>query len=153
MASSNLKIIRHPEADVSHWYENRDCIQFDPPYQRKGGIWAKRDKAYLIDSIINGFDIPTFYLFDFGMRSSSLAQGNFVYAIIDGKQRFEAIFDFIEGRINLNYDFAFHLDDSVEAEGLSYNDLRNRYPELAYRFDRATFDVMSVSTDDAEVIN
>lgn len=153
MAGSNLKIIRHPEVDVSYWYENRDCIKFDPPYQRKGGIWANRDKAYLIDSIINGFDIPKFYLFDFGMRSSELATGNFVYAIIDGKQRFEAVFDFIEGRVNLNHDFIFHLDNSVEAEGLSYNDLRNRYPELAYRFDRATFDVMSVSTDDPEDIN
>lgn len=39
---------------------------------RKGGIWSERDKAYLIDSIINGFDIPKFYLSDFGMRSSTL---------------------------------------------------------------------------------
>lgn len=153
MGSATLKIARHPEVAISYWYENRTAIQFDPPYQRKGGIWSARDKAYLIDSLINGFDVPKFYLSDFGMRSSSLQAGKYVYAIIDGKQRFEAIFDFIEDKIPLNKDFVFRLDESLEVGGLSYTQLKLLHPELAYRFDQASLDVMSVSTDDAEDIN
>lgn len=153
MASSSLKIVRHPDVSILYWYENRSAIQFDPPYQRKGGIWSAKDKAYLIDSVINGFDIPKFYLSDFGMRSSSLQTGKFVYAIIDGKQRFEAIFDFIDENISLDRHFVFRLDDTIQAGGLSYTQLKLLYPELAYRFDNAVLDVMSVSTDDVEDIN
>ena len=153
MASSTLKIARHPDVSISYWYENRSVINFDPPYQRKGGIWSGRDKAYLIDSILNGFDIPKFYLSDFGMRTSRLQTGNYVYAIIDGKQRFEAIFDFIDEKVCLSPDFVYRHDEGQQVGGLSYTQLKLLYPELAYRFDEAILDVMSVSTEDPEDIN
>ena len=60
------------------------------------------DKAYLIDSIINGFDVPKLYLADFQLGDSSLNVSKLPYAIIDGKQRLEAIFDFFDGTLVLN---------------------------------------------------
>jgi uncharacterized protein with ParB-like and HNH nuclease domain len=60
----------------------------DPPYQRRGRLWSLTDKAYLIDSILNGYDIPKFYVADFTWGKSALNRRKLPYAIIDGKQRF-----------------------------------------------------------------
>ena len=72
------------------------------------GIYrSPTDKAYLIDTILNGFDIPKIYLADFTWRDSPLNRKRLPYAIIDGKQRFEAIFDFFKGEVTLNDDFVY----------------------------------------------
>ena len=81
---------------LSWWRTQRSKIDFDPPYQRRGHLWSKADKAYLIDSILNGFDVPKVYIADFTWGSSALNQKKLPYAIIDGKQRFEAILDFFD---------------------------------------------------------
>src|ERR1039457_2428108 len=100
--------IRPNEArTISWWYGQRDVIETEPPYQRRGNIWTKDAKAYLIDSILNDFDIPKFYLADFSYIDTSLNVAGTQYAIIDGKQRFEAIFDFYNNDVVLSPNFAF----------------------------------------------
>src|SRR3989337_25066 len=92
---------------VSWWYSERDSIDFNPLYQRKGKIWSKKDKSYLIDSILNDYDIPKIYLADFTYGNTPLNISNKAYAIIDGKQRFEAIFDFFDAKLVLEQDFKY----------------------------------------------
>lgn len=128
-------------------------IDFDPPYQRKGRLWSQSDKAYLIDSIINGFDVPKLYMADFQMGGVELNASGKEYAIIDGKQRFEAVFDFFDNKITLNSDFVWRRDKSLNLGGLSLRDLRNSYPDIADAFETETFDVMSVVTDNSDDIN
>ena len=153
MASKSLQIERHPPIPLRKWYERRTTIDFDPPYQRKGGIWSISDRALLIDTIINGFDIPKFYVSDFGRRTTRLSNANFVYAVIDGKQRFQAIFDFISNKYPLDKGFSWRFDPSLELAELYYKDLENAYPRIASIIDDFVIDVMSVSTDDPEDIN
>jgi hypothetical protein len=153
MIYKGLRILSHPSKPLVWWYKQRDVIDFDPPYQRKGRLWSRSDKAYLIDSIINGFDIPKLYMADFQMGGSELNQSGKEYAIIDGKQRFEAVFDFFDHTLTLNADFVWRRDPNLKLGGLSLRDLRNSYPEIADAFETETFDVMSVITDDAEDIN
>lgn len=153
MASSNLQIERHPPFPLRKWYSRRREIDFDPPYQRKGGIWSVTDKALLIDTIINRLDIPKFYVSDFARRSSSLESGNFVYAIIDGKQRLQAIFDFMSDKFGLNSDCVWRFKPEIKLGGLSYSDLEEKWPKIASEIDDYVIDVMSVSTDDQEDIN
>src|SRR5689334_18410826 len=83
------------------WLNRRGSIDTAPPYQRRGRLWSDTDKAYLIDSILNGFDIPKLYMADFTFADSPLNVKKLPYAIIDGKQRLEAILDFFDGKIRL----------------------------------------------------
>src|ERR1039458_1493184 len=85
---------------------SRPALKVTPFDTRTLSWWRVRSyKAYLIDSILNGFDVPKLYVADFTYSDSALNRLRLPYAIIDGKQRFEAIFDFFEGRITLNSDF------------------------------------------------
>lgn len=153
MPSKSLQIERHSPYTLSKWFDRRRDINFEPPYQRKGGIWSEYDKGLLIDTIINGLDIPKFYISDFGRRSSSLDSGGFVYAIIDGKQRMQAIFDFMSNKFPLNNDCAWRFDSNVNLGGLFYRDLETRHTQIADIIDSYVIDVVSVSTDDEEDIN
>jgi hypothetical protein len=138
---------------LTWWADQRDAIDFDPPYQRRGGLWSIRDKAFLIDSILNKYDIPKIYIADFTFGPSPLNPGNRQFAVIDGKQRFESILDFFDGRITLNNDFVWSDDPSLRLARLSYRDLRENYPSVATRFENYNLTVMSVITDEEGKIN
>lgn len=131
----------------------RDQIDMEPPYQRRGRLWSPSDKGYLVDSIINGYDIPKLYLADFQFGDSPLNLKRLPFAIIDGKQRLEAIFDFFDGTLVLNDDFRWRNDDSLHLGGLSLRDLRSNYPAVAEAFETESLDIMSVVTSDEDEIN
>lgn len=128
-------------------------IDVSPSYQRKGRLWSTSDKAYLIDSIINGFDVPKLYLADFQLGDSILNEKKLPYAIIGGKQRFEAIFDFFEGILVLNDDFLYRADPSLQLGGLSLRDLKKNHTKIAEIFETETVDIMSVVTNNEDEIN
>ena len=149
----NFKISPHSPKTLIWWYNRREEIDFDPPYQRRGRLWSEVDKAYLIDSIINGFDVPKLYLADFQFGQSSLNKAKRPYAIIDGKQRLEAVFDFFENRLVLNENCKFRKDPSLKIGGLSLRDLRNSFGKVAEAFENASLDIMSVHAEDEADIN
>lgn len=138
---------------LSWWNTQRKKIDFAPSYQRKGGIWSTEDKAYLVDSILNGYDIPKFYLADFTYANSALNEKGKSYAVIDGKQRFEAIFDFFDGKLVLDQRFSYEPDPRLKLGGLGFRDLKSRYPEVASVFENFNLSVMSVITDEEGTIN
>ncbi|KPF91395.1 hypothetical protein IP81_10755 [Novosphingobium sp. AAP83] len=148
-----LRISPHKSMTLIWWWKNRDKIDFGPSYQRRGRLWSSRDKAYLIDTIINGFDVPKLYIADFQFGQSQLNSAKMPYAIIDGKQRLEAVFDFFENKITLNDDFIYKKETSFNLGKLSYRDLQSRYPRIADEFDNASLDFMSVFSDDEEDIH
>lgn len=155
MATSHPTLnVRPFEAKTLSWWKSRkDKIDMEPPYQRRGRLWSPADKAYLIDSIINGFDVPKLYVADFTYSDSKLNKKRLPYAIIDGKQRFEAIFDFFEGRVTLNEDFLFLDNPALNVGGLGYRDLVQNHSEIAEIFDNFNLSVMSVITNSEELIN
>ena len=143
---SHFKVIKMDARTLSWWRSRRNRIDVDPSYQRKGRRWSVSDKQYLIDSIINGFDVPKFYLADFTWVNSALNEKKQEYAVIDGKQRFEAIFDFFDGKFSLANDFKFILRPELDLAGLSYDQLQDDFPEIAEIFDNFNPHVMSVVT-------
>lgn len=148
-----LKVATFDPKTLSWWRVRKKKIDMDPPYQRRGHLWSVTDKAYLIDSILNGFDVPKFYIADFTYADSKLNKKQLPYAIIDGKQRFEAIFDFFEGRITLNRDFALLDNPSLKLGGLGYRDLTQNYTDIAEIFDNYSLAVVSVISDSEVLIN
>ena len=140
-----------PTGTVVEMYAERQTINLDPPYQRQSDLWGAEKRQLLIDSIINNFDIPKFYLNDLTSRAASTGSVH-TYAIIDGKQRLQAIWGFIDGDFVLDRDFEYIADESIDLSGLSYVELGKKYPLIKARFDAYHLAVTVIQTDDIELI-
>lgn len=103
---------------ISEFYDNHQSkkYKFDVVYQRKSGVWSEEKKSFLIDSILKNYPMPAIFLRPCVDNST----GKTVYDVVDGKQRLEAIIDFIENRICLTTYFAE--DDFIDASNLSAAD-------------------------------
>jgi hypothetical protein len=132
-------------------FRMKDRIKMDPDYQRQGEIWTRDKRQLLVDTMINGFDVPKLYLHKF---SPPIVEGDstFEYAMIDGKQRAEAIFSFVENRYALESDFKYLADEDVDLGGLTYRELATEFPDIKQDFDSFTLDVVTIETDDTEII-
>lgn len=153
MRSKPIEVRPMPTHTLKWWRNRQESIDVAPHYQRRGKLWSDTDKAYLIDSILNGFDVPKLYMADFTFGDSPLNVKKLPYAIIDGKQRLEGIFDFFEGDIGLNDDFVLLEDPTIPLGGLTYAELQDRFPDLAERFEEYELSVMSVITKKEELVN
>ncbi|MDV5148693.1 DUF262 domain-containing protein [Streptomyces sp. SBC-4] len=90
-------------------------------YQRKL-VWGVEEKVHLIDSILRGFPIPLFLLAETNDHN---------YEIIDGMQRLDAIFGFIEQRYGINGDESkkfFDLTEFSRARQLADSEVFTREP-------------------------
>jgi hypothetical protein len=149
-----FKVLPFEPKPLSWWVTQKKNIDMSPTYQRRGNIWSEVDKAYLIDTILNDYDIPKIYIADFSFfTAKKLNQKKRKYAIIDGKQRFEAVFDFLDNKVVMNDGFRFEENSKLKLEGLSYSDLQANHPELAEKIETYSFTVMRVVTDDESKIN
>jgi hypothetical protein len=131
-------------------YSDKDEIITNPEYQRNGGVWTPEKKQLLIDSILNNYDIPKIYFHQFG-REVKKETGK-SYAIIDGKQRIETIWAFIEGKFCLSTDFEYQDDPTLKLSGLSYGDLSKEFPRIKIKFDSFVLPIISIQTDDFDLI-
>ena len=141
----------YKNASILVLYSRRNEIKLDPPYQRIGGVWNRETRQLLLDSILNGFDLPKFYFHEFVPPKRD--RGRVLhFAIIDGKQRLQTIWDFIDGSIALADDFIFLADDSVDAKGMTYLELGQRYPQQKALFDAYYLDVVTIRTREIDRI-
>lgn len=141
-----------PELTVSRFQRMMEVIELDPPYQREGGIWRPETRSALIDSIINGLDVPKLYFERVTTRRVATGGLAYQYAVIDGKQRLEAIIRFLSEELSLAEDFWYFEDNTVKAGGMTLRDLENQYPLLARRFLDYELSVVSVTTDSGDLI-
>lgn len=148
---SEFSVFNLPQGAIQYLYSMRDTIWLDPPYQRMSDIWPEDKKQLLVDSVINGYDIPKLYFHEL-VPSKKVDKVFQKYAIIDGKQRLDALWGFMDGKFALADDFEYLHDDSVKAAGLTYRDLGEKYPLLKARYDATSLSVIAVRTDDIELI-
>jgi hypothetical protein len=153
LSKKDFKITPFETKTLVWWLNRRNKIDMSPSYQRHGRLWSIADKAYLIDSILNGYDVPKLYIADFTWTESVLNKKRLPYAIIDGKQRLEAIFGFFDGDIVLNEDFVYLDNPSLKLSGLGYKDLKQLYPDIAEIFDNYSLSIMSVITNSEKPIS
>lgn len=142
--------VKADEMTAAHeWYRSRMSLDLDPPYQRRGGIWNERAKAFLIDSMINGFDLPKFYVADLALMPESFQsrEASAPRAVIDGKQRFEAMFEWFRGDLRLDQEFVYFRDPLVEAGGKNCRELAQVHPELTATVESFKLAVMKVVAD------
>jgi hypothetical protein len=142
-----------PIRSVEWLCTHRNDIDHEPVYQRKGHIWSTADKALLIDSILNDYDIPKIYVADFTSVRSPLNDKKKRYAVIDGKQRLEAVMEFFDGKLKLDSGFQYAKDASLELGGRTIKELSLLCPELVRKFYNYQLAVMGVTTDEEGKIN
>jgi hypothetical protein len=148
-----FKVKELPFRSVEWLCVHRMDIDEKPVYQRRGRIWPEKDKAFLIDSILNDYDVPKIYLADFTSVRSPLNKRKRRYAVIDGKQRLEAVTDFFDSKLPLNKDFQYAEDPSLNPAGLTYKELAQQHPQLAQKFRNYQLVIMGVITDEEGKIN
>lgn len=148
-----FRVQSHESRTLAWWYAKRAHIDFNPPYQRSGSLWDDRMRRRLIDSILNGFDIPKIYMADFSLGPNSLNRKRTLYAVIDGRQRLETIFRFLEDKFTLDESFVYYADPELSLAGLTYSEIRKNFPEVGLDIDNYNLGVMSVITEDLALIN
>ncbi|MDP9173161.1 MAG: DUF262 domain-containing protein [Planctomycetota bacterium] len=147
----DFRIARLENSAVLFIYSMREQIFANPDYQRQSDVWPPEKRQLLIDSLINGYDIPKLYFHEFYPRKK-IKGALYRYAIIDGRQRIQSIWEFLEGNLALANDFEYLPDPSVKAANLTYRELAQKYPAVKTRFDSVTLPIMTIQTDDLELI-
>jgi hypothetical protein len=132
-------------------YLDRDKVFMEPAYQRQGNIWSEEKKQLLIDSIINRFDIPKLYFHEFPNMQLTGGKKR-KYAVIDGKQRLLAIWEFINNEFSLADRFEYLPDPTIDLSNLTYAELAKTQPHVKALFDNYPLAIMVVRTDDLELI-
>lgn len=148
-----FRALQLPPQTLTTWWEERSDIDFEPTYQRKGHVWPLKMKQNLVDTVLNGFDIPKLYVANFTLLNSPLNKNHKKYAVIDGKQRLLALFGFFSGDYALPDTFTYDEDLALKLGGFSYKDLVSNFPRIARRFDNYPLSVVHVVTDDETKIN
>jgi hypothetical protein len=128
-------------------YKLKAQIDLDPPYQREGEVWSEDKKQLLIDTIINEFDVPKIYF-----HQDPSSKGANVFAVVDGKQRLSAIWEFINNGFALADRFKYFEDETVDLSGMTYKEIADKYPDIKTNFDSYQLDIISIVTTDIEVI-
>lgn len=130
-------------------YSERDEIKLNPDYQRMGGVWTKEKKRLLIDSILNDYDIPKIYFHQ--LSSEDASENGYRFAVIDGRQRLETIWQFMDGDFTLSNEFEYQRDPSVNLAGLSYQDIAQQFPKIRIKFDSFNLPIVTVSIEGEEI--
>ena len=109
-----------------------DALILEPSFQREY-VWKTSKKQELIDSILIGIPIPTFY---FSLDNN----GNLL--VVDGKQRLNSILEFLDGKLSLPSSYRFLCLNKESKETVSFKDLESRirrkledYPLTCYLVD------------------
>jgi hypothetical protein len=150
-----LSVIPTPkERSAYEWFKYKDHIDMKPGYQRRGGLWSKDKQSLLINSMINGIDIPKIYFADFSFGQMPFENNFKLYAVIDGKQRLEAIFKFFSDELVLHQHEIFTdvIDGPIDISGLKYSEIKEKFPKIASQIEGYKLTIMSVFSDDLKYI-
>ena len=120
-------------------FSEREDFDPNPPYQRDGGAWSTDLKQSLVDSIMNGFDIPKIYLAEVTHTTNGKPAA---YAIVDGKQRLTAIWDFMEGKYKTASDFICTKFRDMDCKGKLFEELPGK---VKSHFQNQTLDCVVLS--------
>jgi len=124
--------IRSLNAPISFFNEQRQRgnVKLSPKYQRRL-VWPVSHKVYLIDTILKELPIPKFFV----QLIVDPKTGKTIYNVVDGQQRLNAIFEFIDGKFSLSkkhHPFPEQLDE--ELEDSTFQDLSKEYQEKFWSY-------------------
>lgn len=145
-----LKIGELEPLSIKAFQKIAEKVDFAPIYQRYGNIWSPEKKRLLIDTIINGFDIPKFYFNYFVEVNNILNPSKAIYAVIDGKQRLQVILDFLNDKFALDNEFVYYENPEYNLKGLRFSQIAMQYSYLASIIENYILDIVYVITDEED---
>jgi len=119
----NARFLDATQYSVS-WFWKRlqaDELDMQPPYQRNP-VWQEQQKAYFIDSLINGYPVPEIY-----MQTSVSSDGDEVHTIVDGQQRLRACLEFLADEFSLG-------DTTAGLDGKAFSELPEEVRGRIFRY-------------------
>lgn len=84
-------------ADYCNGMKDRSIL-INREYQRSPKVWPPAARSYLIDTILSGYPVPKFSLY----QKTELRTRKTVKEIVDGQQRSQAILDFFNEDLRLS---------------------------------------------------
>lgn len=131
---------------VGTFLVERNVVNDSPVYQRESGVWSDEKQQLFLDSLFNGYDIPKLYLHDLRGKDS-----RYKFAVIDGKQRLHAIWNFLDGIKGLADDFSLSDPEGriPPKPGTKYTELSTDWQEI---FKSKTLDIVLVQNADEDDI-
>ncbi len=102
--------------DLYDW-NNREILKYDTYFQRQAA-WKEKDRIFLIDSIVNGYPLPSIFICDASIDYDSLKKQ---YNVLDGRQRLESIFKFLKNEFKYNNKFFYEMSNEEKDKILSYS--------------------------------
>lgn len=121
-------------------------INLEPGFQRRS-VWTLRDRSRLIHSILSAYPVPGIFLYK---RSN---RGRLIYDVIDGKQRLETVFMFMEqGRFRREaFDVKLALDGEVN--WYDWRALRKHHPDARHRLESHKIQTVEVEGELGDIID
>ena len=111
-------------------------IWLNPEYQREA-VWTLSQQQLLIDSLLNGIDVPKLYF-------REINKGTYEFEVVDGQQRLRALQEFI-----IKSDGFILSDDADSVEGIEVKG--KNFPQLPtklqMKLQAEPLDVVLLSTD------
>lgn len=102
--------------DLYEW-KNSNKLVYQTYFQRQF-VWREKDKRDLIDTIMQGLPIPAIFICDAGTDFLSLSKK---YNVLDGRQRLESIFEFLENKYEYNGKLFKDFNEDEKKKILNYN--------------------------------
>lgn len=124
---------------LSTAFKLKSRIDTNPDYQRPA-VWSTAQKQLLIQSIIQGYDIPKLYW-------RLVAKNPDKYEVVDGQQRLRAIWEFMENKYALPKDC--DPIDGHKIAGKKYSELDD---DVVISFDQYCLDVAVLVTADEDEV-
>ncbi len=109
-----------------HFWHIKNAIETSPEYQREAGVWGRDKQQLFLDTLFNGYDLPKIYL-----HALKINGGLYDYALVDGKQRLQCIWDFMSGKIALAPEFEHKPIGNFDRQSKPYPNGGDYYHELS----------------------
>lgn len=125
-------------ADLYNWWQKKE-LTLQPRFQRRK-VWRDIARSYLIDTVVRGLPMPKIY---YRMQVDPV-QVKSVREVVDGQQRLDAIFSYIENK------FAVSKSHDSVACGKTYKELPESIKSAILSYDISA-DLL-IGADDGQVL-
>lgn len=135
---------RRPSTQDLTWLldlHNNQQLDLNPPYQRRS-VWTRRDRQFFLDTVFRNFPSPAIFL-----HKSIDESGKATYHVVDGKQRLQAILDFVNDRLRLATNFG-----DVRLDGKKWTELQGD-AEMKQRLWNYQITVEMIDIPEGSVVN
>lgn len=143
----NFNTNRKTISDIYKIFKSKNLI-VDDSYQRRA-VWGEKDKVRLIETVLLNLVIPELF---FWMAETDPETGESITHIVDGQQRINAIYTFINNEFKLSSKFLLDNDIKQKFDGKFFKDFTPEEKTAFWNYPLMIIDIDSNATKN-DIIN